>query len=134
MRTVQIDFDVFKAITARRTREEMSENDVLRDLFELGKADEEPADAPIALTTMDGRFWQSEGVKFPVGMKLTHTFRSGHTVEAHVTENGLVVDGKVYGGLSPAGVAVAGYQLNGWRFWGLLNKGGKWVTADSLRG
>jgi hypothetical protein len=35
MRTIEVDFDVFKALTMRRSSEEVSENDVLRELLGL---------------------------------------------------------------------------------------------------
>ena len=133
MRTIEIDFDVFKAITARRTSEDVSENDVMREVFGLAKSSGHRRNG-VPEESVSGKFWLSEGVRFPVGMILDHTFRDGRMVVATIVENGVLVDGKVHGGLSPAGTAVAGYQLNGWRFWGLRSKNGKWVTADSLRG
>ena len=133
MPAIQIDFDVFKAITARREHEKMTENDVLRALLGLSLTTRVLPLAERGVEETD-KYWMSEGVRFPVGMVLTHTFRGGRTVEATIVETGILVDGKVHGGLSPAGTAVAGYQLNGWRFWGLPNKAGKWVSADSLRG
>ena len=35
MRTIEVDFDVFKALTARRANEAVTENDVLRSLLGL---------------------------------------------------------------------------------------------------
>jgi hypothetical protein len=127
MPTVEIDFETFKEITARRTDETVSEGDVIRAALGLPSKCSGEAEA-------DSRFWVSEGVKFRVGTELSHTFRDGRTVVARVTESGLEFDGKVFGGLSPAGVAAAGYQLNGWRFWFVRNSSGRWVTADTLRG
>ena len=43
MPTIEIDFDVFKALTLRRPSEEVSENDVLRQLLHLpAKVQEAP--------------------------------------------------------------------------------------------
>jgi hypothetical protein len=129
MPTIDVDFESFKEITARRTTESMTEGDVVRAALGLGNA---PAASSGGAHT--GGHWLSEGVQFPIGLQLKHWFRDGRIVEAKIVSDGINVNGKVFGGLSPAGVEVAGYQLNGWRFWHVKNKRGKWVTADSLRG
>lgn len=128
MPTIEIDFDSYKEITMRRANEAVTEADVIRDLLGLNLVAK-----PSTAASKPSIYWESEGVKFPVGTELEHAFRGGRVVKAVVVEEGLLVDGKVYGGLSPAGVAVAGYQLNGWRFWFVRNSKGRWVMADSLR-
>ncbi|OYY70375.1 hypothetical protein [Sphingomonas sp. 28-63-12] len=136
MPTIEIDFESFKAITLRRADESVSEGDVVRDLLGLNSKPTDKLETTGAATEASTEvqdFWNSEGVQFPVGMELEHAFRDGRIAKAKIVRNGVMVDGKVYGGLSPAGVATAGYQLNGWRFWFVRNKRGRWVTADSLR-
>lgn len=128
MPTIEIDFETFKEITIRRTSEAMTEGEVVRDALGLNKKN------PRKFGPNPDEFWESEGVKFPIGSELEHVFRDGRVVNAKVVSGGLMVDGKVYSGLSPAGVATAGYQLNGWRFWYVRNNKGRWVTADTLRG
>ena len=132
MPAIEIDFESYKAITLRRVDETMSEGDVIRQLLGLDckRKTQSLSDLPPAKVA---NFWHSEGVDFPIGMQLEHVFRDGRVAKAEIVSDGVMVDGKVYGGLSPAGVAIAGYQLNGWRFWFVRNKRGRWVMADSLR-
>jgi hypothetical protein len=130
MPMIEIDFESFKAITARRSSESVTESDVVRSLLGLGSQNQNS----IKSSSGEPTSWESEGVSFPIGTELEHVFRGGRVVKATIVKNGLLVDGNVYAGLSPAGVAVAGYQLNGWRFWYVRNSRGRWVTADSLRG
>ena len=69
MPSIEIDFDVFKALTARRTSEDMTENDVLRQLFNLGKKGS-------ALTKTDSPIpddWVTKGVRLPSGTELRST-------------------------------------------------------------
>lgn len=121
MHTVEIDFDTYKEITRRRTSEEVTESDVIREALGLpsrhGSAD----------------VWESEGVRFPLGAVLEHKFRDGRLAKAVVRASGLEVEGTTYSGLSSAGTAVTGHNLNGWRFWFLRSSDGRLVLADTLR-
>lgn len=131
MQPIQIDFDVFKAITARRPTDAVTENDVLRDVFGLPPRAEGAAAKP-SRGRSKIRGWKSEGVNFLIGTTLQHRFRDGRTVRAKIVENGVEHDGKIYPGLSPAAAAAAGHQANGWQFWELNTLFG-WRKADSLR-
>jgi len=132
MQTIQIDFDVFKAITVRRPSAAVTENDVLREVFGLpplqgGKASTKPSRGR---SKIGG--WMSEGVNFPIGTTLQHRFRGGRIAAAKIVANGVEYDGQVYPGLSPAAAAASGHQANGWQFWELNTLFG-WRKADSLR-
>ena len=123
MPTIEVDFETFKAITARRANEEMSEGDVIREALGLDR----PAGT-------DGELlWVSERVRFPVGAKLRHVFRNGKIAEAEIVANGVAVGGMLFPGLSPAAAYRAGHQANGWHFWDVLQPSGEWVKADVLR-
>jgi hypothetical protein len=128
--SIDIDFDVFKAITAARQNAGTSENDVLRKLLGLGSPDVTGDDSP--QSTPATQVWTSEGVDFPVGLKLQHRFRDGRLAEAKITRKGVEYNGQAYGGLSPAAAAASGHQANGWQFWEMETRAG-WRKADALR-
>lgn len=125
MPVIEVDFQTFKEITRRRPNEKVSEGDIVKEA--LGLTGCSVGAAP------DERYWESEGVKFPIGTRLEHRFRDGRIVEAAITERGVDVKGTTYSGLSPAGAAVTGHQLNGWLFWFLRDDEGRLVAADALR-
>lgn len=127
MPMIEVDFETFKEITRRRPSERVSEGDVVKAALGLL-----PEDAT-AVAKHDGEFWESEGVKFPVGTALEHRFRDGRVVKAMITARGIDVNGTTYSGLSPAGAAITGHQLNGWLFWFLRDDRGHLVAADALR-
>ena len=111
MSTIEIDFDVFKEITLRRTTEDVSPNDVLRELFGLepkrrintsGKTLEKP--------------WVTKGVTFPNGTLFRTTYK-GQLYQAIVENGALVMNGKRYTSPSPAAVQITGNPVNGWVFW-----------------
>lgn len=130
MPSIVVDFEVFKEVTARRAHEGVSENDVLREALGLPASGQKPASAQQA----EGKFWTSEGVRFPVGTRLRHRFRgSGRIVEAEMTEHGVRLNGRTFSGLSPAAAESAGHQSNGWQFWEVQQEDGTWKKADSLR-
>ena len=126
MPVIEVDFETFKEITRRRPNERVSEGDVVRAALGL-----DGGDCPTERKDED--FWESEGVRFPVGTTLEHRFRDGRVVKAQVTLSGIEANGTTYSGLSPAGAAITGHQLNGWLFWFLRDDRGHLVAADTLR-
>ena len=77
MPTITVDFDVFKALTLRRPSEDISENDVLREL--LGLPRKAPRDMKIWPVAGD---WLSKGVRFPAGTEFRATYK-GKNYLAH---------------------------------------------------
>lgn len=130
--SIDIDFEVFKALTARRGTADTTENDVLRELLGLKGSAGAPRTGQTEETSGGLEVWTSEGVNFRVGTRLQHRFRGGRIVQAQVTPQGVEYDGKPYGGLSPAAAAASGHQANGWQFWEVEGRSG-WRKADSLR-
>lgn len=126
MPMIEVDFETFKEITRRRPNERVSEGDIVRQALGLNAE-------PMKVDSGDSAYWESEGVKFPVGTRLEHRFRDGRVVEAIVTERGVEVNGATYSGLSPAGAAITKHQINGWLFWFLRDQEGRLVAADTLR-
>ena len=110
MYTIDIDFDVFKEITSRRTSESITPNDVLRDLFGLKKPPapplEEKGKAP----------WIAKGVVFPHGTEFRATHK-GKIYNAIVQDGALILNGEKYYSPSNAAGAITGNPVNGWIFW-----------------
>jgi len=89
MPTIEVDFDVFKALTARRSTEDVTENDVLRQLLRLP-----PRSSPIVTSDSPGPDdWVTKGVRLPVGTELRAMYK-GQTYLARVSSGALVYDGK----------------------------------------
>jgi len=113
MPQIEVDFDVFKAITLRRPTEEVSENEVLRQLLNLpprGSRDAGKAGGP-----MPGE-WISKGVRFPQGTELRASYK-GETHLARVENGALVLHGKRFDTPSAAAVSITNNPVNGWTFW-----------------
>lgn len=109
---IDVDFEVFKAITVSRPSEAVSINDVLREKFGLGKVSQ----------AGDG-LW-AKGMYLPAGTELTATWH-GQPVNGLVKKQALwvKVDGReqAFATLSGAAKAVAGCNVNGWAFWSMTD-------------
>ncbi len=130
MKSIEIDFDVEKALFLRRTSEEVSYNDVLRDLLGLG-----PKKNPtISTNTTEGQGdWVSKGVRFPSGTAFRATYK-GKTYYGKVEAGALVVENKRYDSPSSAAVDITGNMVNGWIFWECQMPGRtSWQMIKSLR-
>jgi hypothetical protein len=133
--TIEVDFDVYKAVVARRANESVTENDVLREVLGLppkegGSAAAEPARPADATSPED---WVAKGVRFPAGTEFRATYK-GRTHNGRVQAGGLVVDGTCYDSPSAAAVAITGNAVNGWRFWECRLPGrSNWQLIESLR-
>ena len=71
MKTIEIDFDVYKALIIRRETEEETFNDVLRELLGLAPA-RTPKQASTAVTVSHP--WVSKGVSFTHGTEFRATY------------------------------------------------------------
>ena len=137
---IEIDFDVFKALTALRENEAVTYNHVLRRLLKLPPSDshEGPGLAPVLAamigslpqkkaggspTTLSSLFsaasqgaWYNN-VFFPEGTHLRASYK-GKVYLAEI-KNGQWVgqDGIVRNSPSDAASAISGTNVNGWRFW-----------------
>lgn len=129
MPTIEVDFDVYKAIIARRPSEDVSNNDVLRQLFHLGPR----SAASDRVTRPDPGDWIIKGVRLPVGTELRATHK-GKTYLAHVAGGALQLNGRSFGSVSAAAVHVTGNPVNGWKFWQVRLPGQSgWKGLDGLR-
>ena len=112
MRTIEVDFDVFKALTMRRPSENVSENDVLREILDLPPRKE----CTIVGTPSSPGYWVVKGARFPAGTE----FRGKHKGQiflARVEGGALVHNGKIFNSPSAAAVSITGNPVNGWNFW-----------------
>ncbi len=136
MRTIEVDFDVFKALTLRRPAENVTENDVLRELLGLSPAHRSPNAsrmASVIVPPLDPDRWLSKGVRFPAGTEFRAHYK-GETHLARVEKGALVLGGKRYDTPSSAAMAITGSPVNGWTFWECRMPGqGDWRMIKAMR-
>lgn len=131
MVTIQIDFEVFKALTARRRDESYTENDVIRELLGLPDTSRSPGRQNSRSSKGD---WVCKGVSFPEGTQFRSTYKGKEHVG--IVRNGcLVVNEEAFHTPSGAGARIAGHAVNGWKFWEcLLPRSDTWIPIAELRG
>lgn len=128
MPSIDIDFETFKALTARRKSESHSLSDVVRELAGL-PTDQQNSDLPAG----DDGGWTSKGVHFPEGTALRAIYK-GREYMAVVERGGLVVDGKRSSSLSNAAMMITKTNVDGWKFWHCRFPGtATWRSVASLR-
>ncbi len=133
LRSIDIDFDVHRAIELSRTGFDESPNAVLRKLLGLDKsATEVPA------TKATGRSWLRLGVELPHGTMLRMSY-NGSTYSGEVVDGTWLVEGGRHTTPSSAATAVAktrsGKQtnLNGWSYWeAKVPDSASWVPLQQL--
>ncbi len=125
---VEVDFDVFKELTYRRTSEEETASDVIRKLLKL------PSPEKTANTNeKKDRPWIAGGVQFPNGTEFKAAYK-GQSYKAVVENGALVFNGKRYYSPSSAAMAITITNINGWRFWYCSRPGeDKWRLISNLR-
>lgn len=132
----EIDADVFKAIVARRTSDDMTPNDVIRDALGLNTPQPaEPVGAPRLQRTrpLPARGLVGCGVFFPHGTEFRARYK-GHLYFGRIEDGNLMVDGKSYGSPSGAATDMTGTSINGWLFWEcLFPDSDTWRPINSLR-
>jgi hypothetical protein len=111
MYSIEVDFEVFKAITLRRTSEDITPNDVLREMFGLGKKPQENASEK-----RERAAWVAKGVSFPHGTEFRAFFK-GQTHTGIVNDGALIVNGKKCFSPSNAANVITQTSVNGWEFW-----------------
>lgn len=110
MPQIEVDFDVFKEITYRRAAEDVTPNDVLRELLQLPKA-------PKRSATIDGEPWIVSDTRFPAGTQFRAHYK-GKAYTGVVKGAGLELsDGHRFPTPSAAAMHITGNNVNGWRFW-----------------
>ena len=128
MQTIEIDFDVFKEITLRRKSENVTPNDVLRQVFSLEPKSEDAFSDPAREHP-----WVTKGVSFLPGTEFRATHK-GKMYNGIVQNGALVIDGKRFTSSSAAAVSITGNSVNGWIFWECKMPGlNSWKTIKNLR-
>ena len=109
---IDVDFDVFKALTLRRETEDVTYNDVLRELLDLGST--KLVSQPRA---SGGGGCTFKGVFLPNGTQLRVTYK-GALYRAEIRDGHWLDEaGTPRSSPSDAATAITGTQVNGWRFW-----------------
>ena len=130
MHTIEVDFDVFKQLTVRRPTEDVSYNDVIRELLGLGQSKGGAAKGASGPSPDD---WVAKGVRFSAGTEFRANYK-GQVRTGRVEGGALVVNGQPYNSPSAAAVAVTGSPVNGWRFWECRLPGkSSWQLIESFR-
>ncbi|MDH5536247.1 MAG: hypothetical protein OEZ08_11860 [Betaproteobacteria bacterium] len=129
MRSIEVDFDVFKALTARRSSEDVTENDVLREILGL------PAkrQGPVASGSSAPGDWIVKGVRFPMGTEFRASYK-GETYLGRVDRGALALNGKRFDTPSAAAMSITKNPVNGWTFWECRLPGqAAWRMIKTLR-
>jgi hypothetical protein len=130
MMNIEIDFDVFKELTNRRATENITYNDVLRELLGLDPLKVAGLSSDIAPST---GAWTTKGVTFPAGTEFRANYK-GQTIFGKVETGFLVVNGKRFDSPSAAAVSITGNMVNGWIFWECRLPGKtSWQIIKTLR-
>ena len=131
MPQIDIDFDVFKELTNRRPAEDVTYNDVIRDLLKLRKLTPKTSLGG----ANGGRPWVVSDTSFPVGSEFTADYK-GETCSGFVKDGKLELsDGTKFTTPSAAAVHITGSNVNGWRFWKCKLPGAsQFVLIERLRG
>lgn len=125
--TIRIDFEVYKALTMRRSSAAVSYNDVLRELLDL------PAQRSGRTVQSKKSGWTTKGVTFPNGTEFRGRYK-GREYLASVETGALVVNGKRFSSPSPAAMTITKTQTDGWKFWQCRRPGDvSWTTIKALR-
>jgi hypothetical protein len=130
MPVIDIDFDVYKALTLKRETESHTYNDVLREMLELGpKTKRAILKGPVV-----GMGWVSKGVTFPDGTEFRANYK-GVLYSARVERGRLIAEGdKRASSLSNAARLITNNSVDGWVFWEVKRPGDtSWRKASLLR-
>lgn len=129
MRTIEVDFDVYKALTMRRPSEDITENDVLRELLGLPRSSKS---TPIANAPAPGD-WVTKGVRLPAGTEFRANYK-GQTYLGRVEGGALVLNGERFDTPSAAAMSITKNPVNGWTFWECRVPGrASWQMLKALR-
>ena len=129
MTTIEIDFEVYKKLTAERDNEEVTYNDVIRDLLRL-----HPINDNAKVPSQNGKVdWIVKGIRFPDGTPFRMHFK-GLRHSAIVNDGALELDGKRFNSPSAAAYHITNNGVNGWNYWECkLSENSSWVLISSLR-
>ena len=130
MAVIDVDFEVYKALTVMRPDEATTVNDVLRKLLHL----DAKVEAPIAAAGSAIAGCEFKGVVLPNGTEFRVTYK-GRTYTAAIKEGAWIgEDGIRRNSPSDAACAITKGNVNGWRFWKVKRPGdGDFRVLEDLR-
>jgi hypothetical protein len=138
MQTIEVDFEVYKALTVRRETVVMTENDVIRNLLGLNTKNDnidyvDDIDGINDLVESLLSSWTIKGVTFPKGTKFRAEYKA-RMYYGEVQNGELVVDGKRFKSPSSAATEITKNSVNGWKFWECkLPTTSTWRLISSLK-
>jgi hypothetical protein len=132
---IEIDFEVFKELTARRAHEGHTYNEVLRDLLGLPTTMARKlsdAFAPLGQPGGSGGF-ALRGGTLPEGTQLAATYKTKEYRAEIRNGRWIAEDGEEHTSPSAAASAISGTNVNGLRFWHAKRpQDSKWTRLDIL--
>ncbi len=129
MRTIEVDFDVYKALMLRRPSEDVTENDVLRELLGLSPGGKSATRANLPAPGD----WVTKGVRFPAGTEFRANYK-GQTYLGRAESGALVVNGERFDTPSAAAMSITKNPVNGWTFWECRVPGrASWQLLKAMR-
>lgn len=137
---IDVDLDVFKALTAQIQAEGQVHNDVLRDVLNLDPpVESEIPDTPISFlshaisSSMYAGQLYSRGLTLPNGTELRARYKRQQYSAQIADGKWFNLDGLEFTSPSAAASAITGTTVNGWRFWEAKRPGDRgWRRLDIL--
>jgi len=137
---IEIDFEVFKALTMLRQTENHTYNEVLRDLLGLQKTvgrqlSDQLRGVTAAFGPKPNTGFLSRGLYLPDGTLIRATYK-GRSYEARIEKGKWISsDNREFASPSGAAHAITGTQVNGLRFWEARRPSDtEWRKLDALPG
>ena len=131
MKSIDIDFEVWKELTKQRSSEEVTYNDVLRNLLNLKGIVKKTVTLRSSISKQYD--WATKGVYFPDGTEFRANYR-GQMYYGKVEKGRLVVNGNRFNSPSAAAMSITGNSVNGWTFWECrMPDQSNWQIIKSLR-
>ena len=120
---VDLEFDVWKVLTAKRRDESDTITAVIRRQLGL----------PERTVRKPLECWGSRGGLIPIGSELRAKY-DAQMYTARVTHSGIELGKKRFSNPSSAASEITGYPTNGWRWWECRTPGADtWRLLDSVR-
>lgn len=116
---IEIDFEVFKELTARRQTEAHTYNDVLRDVLGLFPVSSQPANQaqPGIGAFQPAAGLQLKGLFLPDGSLLRADYKGKRYTAQIVSGQWIDSSNNQHTSPSAAAWAITNTNVNGWRFW-----------------
>lgn len=137
MRSIEVDFEVHKAIELERTGFDDPPNSALRRLLKLGPPDKPTVQKPVA--TDGGKLWTKRGVELRDGTELQVKYSEVEAI-GRVLQGKLTFDGSSFRTPSAAVAAVVEWRrgsrvtINGWDYVYARRPGEReWQSLAQLR-